>query len=425
MAHDFPPVRSPQAIRATFLCKGLLDAGAHVHVLSRSGVADTLPPAALSGHAAALTVHRCSPGHFESLIASLSKRHDHMPSAPTARAAPVEPAGPVALNWKGRCVRLARSTLGWLYFPDERSAWVPAARRWLKEQAPSLRIDAAVLMHEPAASVRLWAEVDAIGIPWGADLADPVLAPYTRPHWRMRARRLESALLQNAAMVSVTNQETAALLEARHGRSRGTCHVLPQGHAGGEAGHGAPSNDLVLVYTGRFYRFRPADALINAVLHSEGVQLRIAGPELPADVLDAARRRPDRIRLLGELGHEQALQVQQEADVLVSVGNRGTAQTPGKVIEYFGSSRPILHIATDPQDPIPTLLASLRRGVTCSNTVPEVMAVLERLSALKRAGVLDAGFDLRADAVEAYSWRRIGERFAGLVAGICRPPTVA
>lgn len=418
VAHDFPPVRSPQAIRATFLCKGLLDAGATVHVLSRDGGPDAPLPSALAGHASALTVHRCSPGLFESLVASLARRRAPAPSAPSDPAAPV---GPVALNWKGRCVKLVRSALAWLYFPDERSAWVPAARRWLKEHGPSQRFDAAVLMHEPAAGVRLWADVEALGIPWGADLADPVLAPYTRPHWRARALELEAALFHNASMISVTNRETAELLEVRHGQGRGTCHVLPQGHSGGDAGHGATSNDLVLVYTGRFYTFRPADALVDAVLHSEGVQLRIAGHELPPYVLDAGRRRPDRIQLLGELGHEQALRIQQEADVLVSVGNRGTAQTPGKVIEYFGASRPILHLASDAQDPIPALLTSLRRGITCANTVPEVMATVGRLSTLKQAGVLDAGFDLRTVAVEGYSWHRIGERFAGLVAGMCRP----
>lgn len=419
VAHDFPPVRSPQAIRATFLCKGLLDAGAVVFVLSRGGLPSAPLPPALSHHLAALTVHQCSPGLFESLIAKVAHRHDHTPSGP--KAATQTPVGPPTLNWKGRSVRYLRHALGWLHFPDERSAWIPAARRWLRERAPSLHIDAAVLMHEPAAGVRLWPDVDSLGIPWGVDLADPILAPYTRRHWQRRARRLEADVLRHARMVSVTNRETATLLEARHGGGNAPIHVLPQGHVQGEAGKGAPSTDLILVYTGRFYRFRPADALVYAVMRSEGVRLRIAGPELPDEVIDAARRRPDKIQLLGELGHDQSLLAQREADVLVSVGNQGTVQTPGKVIEYFGASRPILHLVADDGDPIPALLTSLRRGVGCSNTVPEVMAVLERLSALKQAGALDAGFDLRRAAVEDYSWHRIGERFAGLVAGMCRP----
>lgn len=418
VAHDFPPVRSPQSIRATYLCMGLLTAGAEVCVLSRSGVAGQPLPASLSEHLDHLSVHRCSPGLFESLVAKFSNRH--RAPAPTP-AAPFAPVGPAVLNWKGRGVKRVRHALGWLHFPDERSAWVPAARRWLRERAGSLRIDAAILMHEPAAGVRLWTEVDALGIPWGVDLADPVLAPYTRRHWRNRARRLEADLVRNARMVSVTNEETARMLEERHCRGKAGFNVLPQGYVESGEGQGTPSVNLVLVYTGRFYRFRPPNALIAAVLKIDGIQLRIAGPELPAEVIDAARHQPDRIQLLGGLEHEQTLLAQREADVLVSVGNQGTPQTPGKVIEYFGASRPILHLAGDGSDPIPALLASLRRGVGCANTVPEVSAALERLSMLKRSGILDSEFDLRANAVAEYSWRRIGEQFAGLVATMLRP----
>lgn len=55
VAHDFPPVRSPQAIRATFLCKGLLDAGAVVFVLSRGGLPSAPLPPALSHHLAVIS----------------------------------------------------------------------------------------------------------------------------------------------------------------------------------------------------------------------------------------------------------------------------------------------------------------------------------------------------------------------------------
>lgn len=416
VAHDFPPVRSPQAIRATFLCKGLLDAGADVVVLSRSGVADEPLPPVLSYSTSVLTVHRCSPGLFEAIVSKIV--HRRRPAPTLVATPPTAPIGPMSLNWKGRWVGRIRRALGWLHFPDERSAWVPAARRWLTDRAPALGIDAAVLMHEPAAGVRLWKDVEALSIPWWVDLADPVLAPYTRRHWRNRAFRLEGELVRHAGGVSVTNGETAILLANRHGVEASSFHVLPQGYLEAQTSKGTTSPDLLLAYTGRFYRFRPASALVEAVLHSEGVRLRIAGPELPADVIDAARCRPDKIQLLGELSHDQALQAQCDADVLVSVGNRGTAQTPGKVIEYFGASRPILHLASDNSDPIPALLASLRRGVSCANESADVMAVLERLASLKRAGILHSGFDLRPETVKDYAWPTIGQRFAGLIASM-------
>lgn len=419
VAHDFPPIRSPQAIRATFLCKGLLAAGARVFVLSRDGVPVRSLPSELSDRTHHIHLTRCSPGIFETLVARIAHRRPLVPAI--GRNSTDSPARPVELNWKGRWVGRLRRALGWIHFPDDRSAWVPAARRWLNNEAPRLGIEAAILMHEPTAGVRLWRDVDALGIPWGVDLADPVLAPYTRPHWRKRALRLEGELLRHARAVSVTNAGTAKLLAERHGRHAAEFHVLPQGHALGEPGRGSSSSDLVLVYTGRFYRFRPASALIDAVIRSHGVQLRIAGPELPPEIIEGGRRCPDKIKLLGDLDHEQALRAQLDADVLLSVGNRGTPQMPGKVIEYFGAARPILHLSNDAKDPIPDLLASLRRGLSCPNEVPHIMAVLEGLAALKRTGALDAEFDLRPEVVESYSWTRVGQRFARIVADMLPP----
>lgn len=419
VAHDFPPVRSPQAIRATYFCKGLIDAGASVEVLTRSGTTGRAWQAR-AGESNALTIHRCSPGPFEQLIASIANRKPMATAMPApAPALHLEtPRGPFRLNWKGQLVAIARRTMDLIHFPDGRSAWVPAARAWLRNAAKQRSIDAAVLMHEPAAGVLLWEDVDALGIPWAVDLADPVLAPYTRLHWRKRALRLERDLVTHCHAASVTNAGTAELLARRHGLTHHDFRILPQGFVEYVPGNGAPQSELVLLYTGRFYGFRPAEPLIDAVIHAPGVQLHVAGPELPGCVIKASVRHPDRIRIIGEVSHEEGIRLQRMADVLVSVGNVGTAQTPGKVIEYFGAGRPILHLCNDASDPIPSLLSELRRGLACKAAKPDIVAQLSRLSSLKQAGTLDSNFDLRLQPVDAYSWAAIGQRLAGVVAGM-------
>jgi len=326
------------------------------------------------------------------------------------------PAAPAQLNWKGRTIKRFRRALGAFYFPDERSAWVPHAARWIASGGRELEFDAALLMHEPAAGVRLWKDVDALGIPWGVDLADPVLAPYTRWHWRTLALRLENELVRKARVISVTNAETASVLSRRHDAKNAAFEVIPQGYVEGESGEGARStSNLTLVYTGRLYAFRTATALLEAIARCEGVTLKIAGPELPADVLECANAFPDKIQILGELSHEKSIETQKRADVLVSIGNRDSVQTPGKVIEYFGAHRPLLHIAGDSKDPIPNLLATLNRGVCCPNEAPKIMALLEQLQSMKRQGKLDSQFDLRGESVESFSWTSVGKQVAELV----------
>lgn len=422
VAHDFPPVRSPQSIRATYLCRALLDAGARVVVLTRSGLGSTALPPALSEYEDALSIHRCSPGLFERSIALVAHRRAASEASPGSANADLDVSGgPARLNWKGRLVALARRTLDHAHFPDGRSAWAPAARAWLRTHAGATNLDAALLMHEPAASLLLWRDVDALGIPWAVDLADPVLAPYTRPHWRRRAARLEKDVLTHCRAAFVTNHGTAALLAERHALQPDDFHVLPQGFIESPPSPGSPKSELVLLYTGRFYAFRPHAPLVEAVLRTEGVQLHVAGPELPDSLVEASLEHPAKIHIIGEVSHEQAGKLQGLADVLVSIGNRGTAQTPGKVVEYFGARRPILHLCNDEADPIPELLAALNRGVACPATTIETMERLSRLRALKQAGLLDSGFDLRIEPVADYSWRAIGQRLADALAGIMTP----
>lgn len=414
VAHDFPPISSPQAIRATFFCQALVSAGAVVHVLTRSGVVERPLPSVLHGRGSSIVVQRCSPGTFENAIAWLARRRERR--APVKPQAIEVPAAPAQLNWKGRAVKRLRHALGALYFPDERSAWVPHAARWIASVGRELQFDAALLMHEPAAGVRLWKDVDSLGIPWGVDLADPVLAPYTRRHWRRLALRLESDLVGKSRIISVTNAETASVLARRHDAINAVFKVIPQGYVEGTPGEGARDTaNLVLLYTGRFYAFRTATALLEAIGRCEGVTLKIAGPELPSEVLESAKAFPEKIQILGELPHEKSIEAQKRADVLVSIGNRGSVQTPGKVIEYFGAHRPLLHIAGDSKDPIPTLLATLNRGMCCPNDASSIATLLEHLQSMKRQGRLDSQFDLRGETVAGFSWTSVGKHVVELV----------
>lgn len=413
VAHDFPPVRSPQSIRALAFVRRLAAGAGEVQVLTRTG----LPGLAGPTLPANVRVHRASPGALESLLDRLAARR-----AATALPAGGDDgfAGPAALNWKGRCVARVRRAVDQLRFPDGRVAWVPAARRELAALCRDARPDVALLMHEPAACLLLAGQLRAAGVPWLADLADPVLAPYTPPRFRRAAARLEARALAEAAAVAVTNPATAELLASRHGLAREAIEVLPQGFGDAPRAPLPAGEPLVLAYTGRFYPFRDPAALLEAVAATPGVRLLLAGPEMPPVVQAAARRYPEAIVLAGELSHEATLALQAGADVLVGVGNAGTAQSPGKLQEYFGAARPILHVVHDPADPAPALLARTRRGLAVPAEAAAIAAALRELLAAKRDGGLAARFDLGLEAVADYHWDAISDRLAARLAAIAR-----
>lgn len=410
-------MRSPQAIRALAFTRVLAEHADHVDVLTRTCLPGTSTP-----HLPAnVRVHRSSPGWLESAIDRLVARRRTAPESSPLPGDAGRPALPASLNWKGRMVARLRRGVDLACFPDGRSLWIPDATRTLARLGAERRPDVALVMHEPAASLCVGRRLTAMGIPWLADLADPVLAPYTPRHWRPRARRLEASVLAGAGAASVTNPATSELLHSRHGPLAIDISVLPQGFWPETLPSArADTGPLRLVYTGRFYPSRDPSALLEAVASTPGVELVIAGPEMPAAVIGAASRHPGSIRLAGELEHGDALALQASADILVSVGNLGTAQSPGKVQEYFGAGRPLLHLFHDPSDPAPGLITSRRRGLACPARAEAVSAALRELVSLKSSGELTRRFDLSGAAVADYQWGDIGGRLAALLAGLLR-----
>ncbi|GIX34497.1 MAG: hypothetical protein KatS3mg126_0276 [Lysobacteraceae bacterium] len=253
------------------------------------------------------------------------------------------------------------------------------------------------------------------GLPLISDLGDPVLAPYT-PRWRRALHRsLERSVLAASASVLVTNDATRELLCRRHGVDRSRITVLSQGYSEDVALEAVtaqrPSGlPLKLFYSGSLYRgLRSAAPVFEALSRIEDVELVIAG-----DAGEEGVPAGGRVRFVGRLSHADVLEWQRRSDVLLSIGNAGTVQVPGKIFEYFGARRPILHVATDPADACVSLVASLRRGVCCTAEPEQIVAVLTRLRQLKLDGQLDASFELGLKSVEEYSWKRIGDRLSQL-----------
>lgn len=384
IAYDYPPLASPQAIRWHYLTRELAALGAEVHVLAPelpvSGAALAVPPG--------MMVHRCAAGGLAGWLERRRRRSPAAAAKPSA-AADAEVVAPSApsLNWKGRLYRRLDALIGLWCYPDSRGQWRRPARKALPLLMAQLRPDIVIGSHEPAVSLELGLQVANGAASWLADLGDPVLAPYTPRRWRRRAGRLEAQVCATAAAVSVTTTQMRELLIARHGIASDKILVLPQGfddrvarnawnpHPDGFARDG----EWHLLYTGRFYPFRSPQALLEAVLAQPGVRLTVVAPEVAPECLALAARSAGRIVFLGEQPHARVLELQQQCDVLVNIGNALAAQTPGKLFEYLGSGKPILHCHSVDDDPANALIRSLGRGWVCRNDRASLQAFLASL----------------------------------------------
>lgn len=455
IAYDFPPVPSPQSLRWAYLVRELALAGHEVHVLApdvpgygRGGL-PVIPPT--------VTVHRVFPGPLMGFLAARQRRQMGM-SAKTVNKLdsgqhPDRTQRPISwktslqrallaalrapsrlltaisvrllgkgLNWKGGLVEAIKAVYGWCMFPDARSEWMPWARRTLDRVLDEISPDAVITSHEPANTIALGIHARRRGFRWIADLGDPVLAPYTPRRWRRKAKAVERALCERADVVTVTSTTAAATLEHRHDLPAQRCEVLTQGFDGTFAAtsreHSVVSFDptrLELLYTGSFYKFRRIVELLDAVIDCPSVRLSIATVVAPPEVARAAKAYPDRIRLLGFLAHREALAAQRRCDVLINLANDDPVQVPGKLYEYLGAGKPVLHLGGQCDDAASTLLRETGVGTCVPRDRVMIRArLLEWIDCKSRGEALLPG-SKRSD-LSPYQWDSLALRMASLCA---------
>lgn len=413
IAHDFPPIPSPQSLRWAYLVRELDRLGHRVHVLAPDhpgyGPAGGLP----KWHDT-VRVHRTFPGPFAwSLGRGLSlrnrlRRRRAGPKFGSDSHSSVVPVEPARLNWKGRLMEGLRMLYASALFPDVRSEWNPWARRTLKLLLGAISPDVVVVSHEPASTLPLGLLARRMGYPLLADLGDPVYADYTPKRWRRRAWRLEREICRKADFLTVTTEMTKALLCQRHGIEPGRVEVMEQGFEGGmsvPARAGVfDASRLELLYTGSFYAFRVPKTLIEAVIRTPGVRLSVASSSVPAVLTDAAQNHPQAFRLLGALPHQDVLRLQMGADLLVNLANRNVCQIPGKIYEYLGARRPILHVGGEPGDEAAKLMERTGAGWTCGDDAAGLAGFLAELVHEHKKGGVGRSLARNEDIIDKYTW---------------------
>lgn len=443
IAYEFPPSPSPQSLRWAYLCRELAALGHEVHVLTIDLGPDNPGLPQMPAH---VQVHRTWPGPLRGITAWSRKRNiarvlaaraaagmkDDASAASnastgTGASAPAETAqfeapkaGP--LRTAKRVVWSTLLRIGeQVIFPDIRGEWYWFGRKRLRQLLDEYRFDAVISSHEPATTLQLGLLAQARGIPLVADLGDPVLAGYTPARWRRRSLRLERRICRKAAMVMVTADSAAALLQQRH-RQCAPIHVITQGFSATppppiDADTLFDPQRLELLYTGSFYAFRRPEALLEAVLQTPDARLNVATVQAPAVLKRMAEQHPERIRLLGFLPHLVALQLQRQADVLVNIANADSSQVPGKLYEYAGACRPILHISQDPaQDPSADWVLAHRRGWVRREDRQALAECIADAAMARQAGRLGDDLDMTPESVADFSWTRGAARLDSLLA---------
>ena len=414
IAYEFPPSPSPQSLRWIYLCRELAILGHEIHVLTidLGGTTPGLPELPPE-----VTVHRTFAGPVRGMLATArSRRHRATSKLPSPAQAEGEPIRP-ARSWKQSISEALQSAASAILFPDMRGEW----HRWGKQALSRLlkenEFDVVISSHEPATTLELGKLATQANLPWVADLGDPVLAPYTPKRWKNRSWALEHSVCLDASHVITTNLAAAQLMQQRHGR-KDRITVLTQGFDDRNTDRQRMSGifdptRIELFYSGSFYSFRNPGNLMRALAVDSRIRLSIAAITVPEPVLAAARLMPEQIRLLGFMPHLDVIAMQKHADLLINIANEDPSQIPGKVFEYLGAERPILHLRSQHHDDaIGSLITRLGRGWSCQNNEHDISDWLRRICL---AGEVELPTD-SAD-ISAYAWRNIAKELEAILLG--------
>lgn len=411
ISYEYPPIESAQSFRWHYLSRHLVRSGADVTVLTPEIPALPTPEAS-----AKLQIVRTYPGPFVGLSATIAAKMRGTPAGSGVGA------GAVGESLGESAYRSIRKILDKLIFPDVRTEWYPYARKrlqdWTRED-----FDLVIASHEPGVDLMLGMHASKRwNLPLVIDLADPLVTPYS-PGWRKSFdQRLERLACGAASGIITTSSLFSADLLNRYQLQREQIIEIEQGFEKTNRETPAPTarppfpaDDFWLLFTGNFYRdFRNPSIILEAMKRRPQVKLAYAG-HVSGWLAEQFRPFGAQVRCLGRMSHRDVLGLQRSAPVLFSLGNSQAQQVPGKLYEYFGAGRPILHVALNPQDSSKQAVSTSRRGIAVDAEADEVVGALDRLCAAWAVGRLGEVWDLSEEAVEKYSWAALSGKLLGFL----------
>ena len=407
IAYEWPPITAAQSLRWFYLANGLAEQGAEVHVLCPS-IRPEVPFRGVLHNS--IVEHRVWPGPFVGVLQAVMHRRA---SAKITNELPeseaVENKTQLVSGLARRGYVQVRRLLDQLVFPDVRTEWYPFARKALLRLLKQYQFDVVVSSHEPGVDLMLGLLAQRKSrLPLVIDLADPLLAPYT-PKWRRRLDSwFEGVVLRKSTRVVLTTPHLVDVLVKRHKAVLANKFaIIPQGGAVlnyKKMLKKQNADELHFVFTGNFYQsFRNPSELARAFkkIKSHRIKLTIAGNNAAfVSMFEGI----DGVNFLGAIDHFEALKLQQQADILLNIGNGQSDQLPGKVFEYLVSGKPIFHIRGSSQDPTEFYLKDHSCAFIADNSDISICMTLERILKSYACGSLQTSAESSQMLVGKHGW---------------------
>jgi glycosyltransferase involved in cell wall biosynthesis len=314
-----------------------------------------------------------------------------------------------------------------LAYPDDTMGWARFAINAIKKiDGP---IDAILSTAPPITTHVIAREARSIlKCPWIADFRDLWATNLDNPNgafFRMMDRRLEKRWLGSAdALVTVSRPWADRLQECYPDKP---VHVITNGFDPDDfARERAPLSDCFSIsYTGQLYAGRRDPTALFEVVHElieekiiirEQMRIRFYGPIEPwVEPMAERYGLQGVVEVHGSIGRNEALQRQQESQVLLLLGwanPQETGQHTGKLFEYFGARRPILAVG-GVAGVLTETLAETATGVHALSKAQLRRFLIEAYTEFRERG--EVRFRGNQNAIAKYTHQAMARSFAELL----------
>ncbi|MGY8932766.1 MAG: glycosyltransferase family 4 protein [Flavobacteriales bacterium] len=319
---------------------------------------------------------------------------------------------------------------GNFFIPDARIGWVKPSVRFLKKYLAKNEMDI-VISSGPPHSLHLIAMAlkEELGIKWVADFRDPWTTIHYHQSLRLNKRaqkkhlKLESQVLNNADLVVVTSLNTKKEFQKTTNKP---IEVITNGYDISEKIESNLDAQFSIVHIGSLLTNRNPEILWEVLSElkeenkafSKALLIKLVGT-VSEDVLKSieAVGLTANYKTLGYVSHQEAIQIQHDAQVLLLV-EMDSPETksiiPGKLFEYVAANRPILALGPDGSD-VEGILKETNSGNYFNYTDKEK---LKKQLQLYYEAYLKANLNVNSQNTEKYSRRELTKSLSSVLLNI-------
>jgi glycosyltransferase involved in cell wall biosynthesis len=306
---------------------------------------------------------------------------------------------------------------------------VPAGKRWIKKNGPTLIYSRAT---KHVSNVTGWFLKRATGLPWVAHMSDPwVDVPYYNPLQRWIALQFERRIFRDADAIVTVSRGLADYILRLHPWARNKVHVIPHGFAPLNSPptqvKGAGSRPLQALYAGSLTpTLREPDKLFSAlVLLNERsplqgrIQITFVGEDtIRYQGLVDSMGLTNIVRLLSSVSYQTCQDMIDRSDLLLVLDTHGFGGIflPTKLIEYLPYAKPVLGLA-EPNSTIHQLLKECDLAFANQDNPVEIATAFENLLRQWETGVWEVSAKSREQS-QLYRIDRVNDQLDELLTSL-------